>query len=157
MKKANIITGIFCLALSAFAIIIAKGFPASQQAGVPGPALWPVMMSILLAVSAVWLIVESIVATKPGEDKPLGLWNNGSIRVYISMAVLVVYFLLTPTVGFLISTAVMMLIFIKWFSKKNIFVCLLISLIITVVIYVVFKNFLNVPLDFGIFGSLFGI
>ncbi|WP_040191494.1 tripartite tricarboxylate transporter TctB family protein [Clostridium culturomicium] len=157
MKKGNIFTGIFCLVLSAFAIIVAKGFPPSQQAGVPGPAVWPVLMSVLLAVCAIWLIVETLVSKNPENNKPLGLWNDGSKRVYLSMAVLVVYFLITPTVGFLISTSIMLLLFIKWFSKKNIFVCLGISFAITIVIYLIFKNFLNVPLDFGIFGSLLGI
>lgn len=150
MKKGNIVTGIFCLALSVFAIVVAKGFPPSQQAGVPGPAVWPIMISILLAVSAVWLIAEAIILKKEDQNKSLGLWNDGSKRVYLSMAVLVVYFLITPIVGFLISTSVMVLLFIKWFSKKNIVVSLGYSLAITVIVYVIFKNFLNVPLDFGI-------
>lgn len=151
MKKGNIITAIICLVLSAFAIIIALGFPPSQQAGVPGPAVWPIMMSILLAICSVWLLIETIATSKGKEDKPLGLFTEGSKRVYLSMAILGVYFILTPTLGFLICTSVMLLIFIKWFSKKNIFISLAIAVVITIVIYVVFKNFLNVPLDFGIF------
>lgn len=157
MKKGNIITAVLCLVISAFAIIVAQGFPPSQQQGVPGPAVWPILISVLLAVCAIWLLVESIISKKAQDNKSLGIWTNGSKRVYISMSILIIYFLITPTLGFLISTSVMMLIFIKWFSKKSIFVSLLISLVITGIIYLIFKNFLNVPLDFGIFSSIVGI
>lgn len=150
MKKANIISSILCLILSAFAIIIAKGFPASQQEGVPGPAVWPTIISILLAICAIWLLVESFISKKPEFEEKVSMLDDGSKRVYISMAILIVYFLVTPKLGFLLSTSVMMLIFVKWFSKKNIFVSLAISVGTTVIIYFIFRHFLNVPLDFGL-------
>ena len=89
---------------------------------------------------------------KPENDTKIEFWNSGTKRVYLTMAILAIYLLILEPVGFIISTTVMQFIFIQWFAKKKPVITLVIAVVITMVVYLVFKFTLNVPIDsFGIF------
>ena len=75
----------------------------------------------------------------------------GTKRVYISMAILLVYMLVLSTLGFIIPSVIMLFAFCQWFHKGAFWKNALISVIVVLAIYFVFKNFLNVPIDFGMF------
>ena len=79
------------------------------------------------------------------------MWTPGTKRVYISMAILLVYMLVLSTLGFIIPSVIMLFGFIQWFHKGAIWKNALISVIVILAIYFVFKSFLNVPIDFGMF------
>ncbi|RHS64643.1 tripartite tricarboxylate transporter TctB family protein [Clostridium sp. AM45-5] len=86
------------------------------------------------------------------EDLPeLPMWTPGTKRVYISMVILLVYMLVLSTVGFIIPSVIMLFAFCQWFHRGAIWKNAVISIAVILVIYFVFKNFLNVPIDFGMF------
>jgi putative tricarboxylic transport membrane protein len=150
MKKGNFITAALCAVLGIVVITIASGYPgaAAYGTGVPGPGLWPICISVvLLGCSA--LLVYNTLKMPPEEDTALELWSPASRRVYITMMILLIYTIVLPTVGFLISTAVMQFVFIQWFAKKKPYITAVISIGISLAIYCVFRFLLNVPIDFG--------
>ena len=67
------------------------------------------------------------------------------------MAILLVYMLVLSTLGFIIPSVIMLFAFCQWFHKGAFWKNALISVIVVLAIYFVFKNFLNVPIDFGMF------
>lgn len=152
MKKGNIITAILVIALSIYVIVVCADYPTAEAygTGVPGPGLWPMAVAILMLIAAVVLLVKSI-RMKPEEDVSINMWTDGTKRVYISMGILIVYVALLGVLGFIISTAVMLFVFIQWFAKKNPIITMLISIVCTGVIYAVFRFLLNVPVNFGLF------
>lgn len=152
MKKGNIITSILVIALSIYVIVVCAGYPTAEAygTGVPGPGLWPMAVAILMLIAAVVLLVKSI-RMKPEEDVSINMWTDGTKRVYISMGILIVYVALLGVLGFIISTAIMLFVFIQWFAKKNPIITMLISIVCTGVIYAVFRFLLNVPVNFGLF------
>lgn len=152
MKKGNIITSIIVMAISVYVIVTCAGYPTAEAygTGVPGPGLWPMAIAACMFVAALSLLIKAL-RTKKEDDTPIEMWTDGTKRVYITMAILVAYVAVLGIVGFLISTAVMLFIFIQWFGKKKPWITLLISVICTAVIYGVFKFLLNVPVDFGLF------
>ena len=77
--------------------------------------------------------------------------DTGTKRVYISMAILLVYMLVLSTVGFIIPSVIMLFAFCQWFHRGAVWKNAVISIAVILVIYYVFKNFLNVPIDFGMF------
>ena len=89
--------------------------------------------------------------TKKEAFSELPMWTEGTKRAYLSMAILIVYVAVLPTVGFIISSVAMLVVFIQWFSKMKIWKTILISIAATLAIYFVFKSLLNVPVDFGMF------
>ncbi len=153
MKKLNLIFAGICAAIGAFLIVLAAGYPtaADYGTGVPGPGLWPIVISAVMLAMAALLVMKSIkMPAEKNVDVPM--WNEGTKRVYITMGILFAYTLVLEFLGFIIATTIMEAIFIQWFAKKKPWITVLISLVVTLVIYVVFQYVLNVPV--GSFGIL---
>ena len=153
MKKMNLIFAGICAAIGALLIILAAGYPtaADYGTGVPGPGLWPIVISaVMLAMSA--LLVMKSVKMPAEKNTAVPMWNQGTKRVYITMGILFAYVAVLEFLGFIIATTVMEAIFIHWFAKKKPWVTAVIALVVTLVIYCVFQYVLNVPV--GSFGIL---
>lgn len=153
MKKINLIFAGICAVLGIVIIGIASTYPtaADYGTGVPGPGLWPIVISVVLLLCAAMLVLKTV-KMKPEQDTKVELMNEGTKRVYITIAILFGYLLVLEFLGFIIATTVMEFVFIQWFAKKKPWVTLLISVAITLVIYAVFQYVLNVPVgSFGIF------
>lgn len=153
MKKINFIFAGICGAIGILLIVLAAGYPtaADYGTGVPGPGLWPTVISAVMLAMAALLVMKSIkIPAEKNADVPL--WNEGTKRVYITMGILFAYVAVLEFLGFIIATTVMEAIFIQWFTKKKPWITVIISLVVTLVIYVVFQYVLNVPV--GSFGIL---
>ena len=149
----NLIFAGVCAAIGVFLIILASGYPtaADYGTGVPGPGLWPIVISAFMLAMAVLLVLKSL-KMKPEQDTEVPMWNEGTKRVYITIGILFAYTLVLEFLGFIIATTIMEAIFIQWFAKKKPWITAIISLVVTLVIYVVFQYVLNVPV--GSFGIL---
>ena len=147
MRKANfIVSGVF----AAFAIIIitiASQYPPSNH-GVPGPGMFPIIIASLILLSAVSLV---LVTLKSGSkmDTEIDLKSKNIINVYITMTGLIIYTILLPMVGFVTMTFIMLLLYIKWFSRRAWWKCIGISLVFTLGIFFLFGSVLNVPMRYG--------
>ena len=60
----------------------------------------------------------------------LPMWTPGTKRVYISMAILLVYMLVLSTLGFIIPSVIMLFAFCQWFHKGAFWKNALISVIV---------------------------
>ena len=153
MKKMNLIFAGVCSAIGILLIALAAGYPtaADYGTGVPGPGLWPIVISAVMLAMAALLVMKSI--KMPAEkDVKVPMWTEGTKRVYITMGILFAYVAVLEFLGFIIATTIMEAIFIHWFAKKKPVFTVLISVVVTLVIYVVFQYVLNVPV--GSFGIL---
>ena len=153
MKKINLIFSGICAVIGILLIVLAAGYPtaADYGTGVPGPGLWPIVISAFMLTLAALLVMKSIkMPAEKNVDVPM--WNEGTKRVYITMGILFAYTLVLEFLGFIIATTIMEAIFIQWFAKKKPWITAIISLVVTLVIYVVFQYVLNVPV--GSFGIL---
>ena len=153
MKKINLIFSGICAAIGIFLIVLAAGYPtaADYGTGVPGPGLWPIVISAFMLALAALRVMKTIkMPAEKNVDVPM--WNEGTKRVYITMGILFAYTLVLKFLGFIIATTIMEAVFIHWFAKKKPWVTAVIALVVTLVIYVVFQYLLNVPV--GSFGIL---
>lgn len=152
IKKANVIVSILCAVLGLGIIFISSGYPSAEAygTGVPGPGLWPIVISVVMLGCAALLMMKTL-KMKPEENEEVVLWSADTRRVYISMLVLLIYTIILEYVGFILSTIAMLFLFIQWFAKKSWIKNLVISVLVTMIIYAVFKWVLNVPIDFGFF------
>ena len=153
MKKMNLIFAAICAVLGVGLIVLAAGYPtaADYGTGVPGPGLWPIVISAVMLAMAALLTIKSIkMPAEKNADVPM--WNEGTKRVYITMGILFAYVAVLEFLGFIIATTIMESIFIQWFAKKKPWITVIIALVVTLVIYCVFQFVLNVPV--GSFGIL---
>ncbi|HZJ88019.1 MAG TPA: tripartite tricarboxylate transporter TctB family protein [Sphaerochaeta sp.] len=148
MKKANfIVSGVFA-AFALVVIIIASGYPPSKH-GVPGPGVFPTIIAVLILISAVVLFLQTLRMPTVSDDV-IDLKSRSIINVYVTMAGLILYIALLPTIGFIVSTSAMLIVYIKWFSRRPLWKCALISVLFTLAIFFLFGRVLNVPMRFGV-------
>ena len=153
MKKMNLIFAGICAAIGVLLIVLASGYPtaADYGTGVPGPGLWPIVISAFMLAMAALLVIKSL--KMPAEKNvDIPMWNEGTKRVYITMGILFGYVAVLEFLGFIIATTIMEAVFLHWFAKKKPWITAVMALVITLVIYVVFQFVLNVPV--GSFGIL---
>lgn len=151
MKKGNIITAVLTIALSIYIIVTCLGYPRAEAygTGVPGPGLWPGVIAALMLLAALCLLIKSL-RMKPEDDTPLVMLTDGTKRVYLTMAILVVYVAVLGIIGFIPATIVMLYIFINWFAKRKPIFTATVSVVSTLLVYCVFRYVLSVPVDFGL-------
>jgi len=146
MRKGKLILAGVFITLSLFIIAFALELPASRK-GVPGPGTWPILISLIMLFSAITVAIKSF---NDKDKKPLGIAGKEQIRVYISMASLVIYLIAMTFIGFAVSTFVMLYGFITWFSSYKWYFRVISAFAITAVIYCVFHYVLKVPFRFGV-------
>lgn len=147
MKKGNIIIASIFAVLAFFIIFMARMLPVATD-GVPGPGFWPILIAIIMLLSSISVIIQTI-KTKSQNEKQIVFLSKDTIRVYITMGGLILYLILMGTLGFLTSTLIMTFCFITWFGSYKIYINLILSIAISGIIYAIFKFILKVPFSFG--------
>lgn len=148
MRKANFIASGIFTAFALFIITISSKYPPSNH-GVPGPGMFPIIIASLIIASAIALVVVTLKLGKD-QDTEVDLKSRNIITVYITMTGLIIYLVLLPMVGFVSTTFVMLLLYVKWYSKRAWWKCIVISLLFTLAIFFLFGTVLNVPMRFGL-------
>lgn len=144
MKKANFILSGMCIALAIYVISVASSYPAGSN-GVPGPGVFPIIISAVMIASSLSIILSSI---RMKDEKIV--WINENIKpVYISMAAVVIYTLALAKIGFIVTSIIFVTAMIQWFKKGNPLINAVISTAFVVIVYIVFSVVLKVPMDFG--------
>lgn len=142
MRKINIAAAIIMIVLGIFIIQISGSFP--DTAGTLGPNFFPRMLSGLLIAFSVTILIISW--REKGGDEPIEPPQKATLLIFAS---LVVYILILPSIGFLVSTPLFLLLagFLlsddirKWWKK-----ILISSVLSTGSLYYLFAVLLNVPL-----------
>ena len=149
MKKGSLLAAALFAAFAIFVIWECSSFPPGRGR-VPGPALYPTAVAVLMLVSAISLAITAL-RMSPAENKVINILSADNRRVYVSMAALVVYVVIMYYVGFFTTSAAMLVGFIKWFGKYKSYVCVLWGVGIAGLVYTVFRYILLVPFRFGVF------
>ncbi len=142
MRKVDIVSVLILLALAAYVVVTANGFPLETRT--LGPDFFPKLVAGCLAAFAIGVLVMSFLRRKP-EEAPAGPSRN----LLIIMAVMGVYIILLPYVGFLVATPAFLLAAgllqaedtRAWWKK----LCIS-SVVTTGALYYLFGTLLNVPL-----------
>ncbi|MDR3078228.1 MAG: tripartite tricarboxylate transporter TctB family protein, partial [Planctomycetota bacterium] len=102
MKKGNLAASALFAALAIF-VIRESSFLPGGRAGVPGPAVFPTAVAVLLLMASLSLTISSF-RMPPEEDRSLELLKPDCRRVYLCMAVMVAYVVILPLVGFCVTS-----------------------------------------------------
>ena len=147
MKKGNYIVSCICIILAIFIVSMASTYPASKD-GVPGPGVFPILIAILLFLSALSLIISTSVDKT--DDVSIKLNDKDTHRSYITMGILIFYIILLPMVGMLLMNIIMLSGLFIWFNRKSYVQYILLASVISIGVYLLFSKILFVPLDFGL-------
>mgnify|MGYP001080107188 CR=1 FL=1 len=149
MKKADII-------ISLLFIVIAGGFLASSVKlgymveATPGAGFFPIWISLILAVSAIILLVQSIVRKDGGER-----WlpdREGLLRIAYLGGATISAVALTKFLGMLLALGLYMGFLVLVLERHRWYTVLGAAVLTPVFIYLVFQKWLMVPLPTGFLG-----
>ena len=164
-KFKDLILGVVMLLFSGFYLYFAQQIKTRPKLtpSYASAQIVPVLLGTLLAALSVIMIVQSVLKLKKGgmtsdEDTPASD-KSGMISVALTFAVMIIYTLVLPVLGFCLSTFVYLLLQILILApkeKRNIKLFVLISVVFTAVVFVVFRIGLQQLLPRGIIESLLG-
>ena len=155
MKKANLVCAIVGMLFSGAAFI--KTFSFKQFKNVPvGPEFFPRYLAAGLFICSAVLLIQALKANSR-KDKPaptISPRDKGMQRLFIGIAIIVVYALFWEPVGFLIATPLAMAGIMILLGYRKYIMMVIFSLATTVVVFGAFKIFLNVDMPLGFLESL---
>ncbi len=146
MKKSDVGSALF--------FIILGGFMAWQAAKLsigsprmPGPGFFPFCLSIFLIIVALIILLRGL-KLPPRVQESGQKWG----RVTLALVAIFVYALVLETLGYLISTFVLMVLLLNMMGKRSWWFAPTVSAIITLASYILFKVWLEVLLPRGWIG-----
>ena len=148
MKKANMAVAAVFAFIAIAAIVLSSSLPPAKD-GVPGPGAWPVIIAVVMLCASVMIALHALKNTS-NEKTSINMLSRDCVRVYLSMAFLIVYFVLMYVLGFGSATFIMLCGFISWFGRYKWYKTAAVSFVVTAAVYAVFKYILKVPFRFGI-------
>jgi len=155
MKLNDAVWGALLIFFSAAILVHVQSFPTIPGQKV-GPALFPGVLAVCLAVCAVLLIVKGLASRAQGGERArwveLDGWTRSRrhLRAFVAVVgVNVFYITLVDALGFILTgTVYLALLFIVFGVRKKLVVP--IALILTLGIHYAFYKLLKVPLPWGI-------
>jgi putative tricarboxylic transport membrane protein len=114
----------------------------------PGPGLFPFISGAGITIlSTVWILINL-----KFEIKSEPLWEKGELLLpLIAALIIILYAALMDTLGYILSTVAFLVAWQYFIEREKWVKTALITIIGTVVMYLLFANLLSVPLPEGIF------
>lgn len=141
-----------------------------QMPGVPGPAAFPTMLGIALALAGLWRLIvgdaadeaqdEAEPAATAGDERAGGgavgvrRWLAAHGRFYGLWAVLLGYFVFMPELGFPLASALALGAMGRLLGERRWWVFGVGAVVVTAVLFVAFSYGLGVRLPLGVLSSL---
>ncbi len=113
----------------------------------PGPGFYPFWLAVILAVVSFIYFFNNL-----GKDpKIVALWEKNTwVRPLIAIIVMLAYGLLLDRLGFILDTFFLFLIWLTVIEREKPLTVALVSVLGTVVVYILFVQFLQVQLPKGL-------
>lgn len=157
MKINDAIFGVFFVVLAICVFVYAGTFPAARGVSF-GPDLFPRIIAVMMGVGGATLIIGAL---RPAGRQPLfelADWARKPRSYTLLAAVvgsMVFYIFASDTLGFLLSTFIMMTgLLLVTRGRGNLVSSLVTAVIVSVTIYLIFVRMLRVPLPFGFIEAL---
>ncbi|PTT63965.1 tripartite tricarboxylate transporter TctB family protein [Arthrobacter sp. HMWF013] len=127
------------LLLGVFGLVISFGLGVGSL-GAPGAGLWPLVISLVMITASATALIRA------KHDEDVEAFDGGIRTVALSVASLLAYAALLPVIGFEIPTVLLLFFWIKVLGKERWRSAVAVSVIATVVVYVLFILLLAVPI-----------
>jgi putative tricarboxylic transport membrane protein len=149
MGKADRISGVFWLCFSILMII------QSYRLGLgrlnhPGPGFLFFWVNIALGIMSLVVLFKTWAGKKKEEPQPELLEGQRISKIVFVLLALFIYVLLMETVGFLPMTFLFFVFLLGIIEKKKWFFTVFVSVVVTVISYVIFQIWLQCMLPYGV-------
>jgi putative tricarboxylic transport membrane protein len=155
MKINDAISGALLMALAIAILVTIQSFPKIPGQNI-GPGAFPGPLAVLLAFSAVLLIVRGLKerATQPWVTFGAWLRSPRYLRNFaVTVACLLFYIALSGILGFIIC-GIVVLCAMMWTLRTRPQVFIPVAIVATLVVHTIFYKGLRVPLPWGVLQPL---
>lgn len=140
--------GLGCVILGILAYISASKWKVMLGSDPAGPGGIPKILSAGIAIIGIILIAGSFLMKKKEQGKPL--YSRSELQITILLVVIsLAYLLVLPYIGYLLATPLLIAGILLSLGSRSVKSLLLISLISTLVLFVLFYSVLRVNLPLG--------
>ncbi|WP_202081687.1 tripartite tricarboxylate transporter TctB family protein [Caldalkalibacillus salinus] len=143
MFSANRIIGLILIALSTYIWLTANTFPTPSQVG-PGPAFFPRIVAIIIALLATILILK-----RDDRQDNNTMEKTAILKIGMGMIIVIIYVVSIQWVGFGVMTFLFFTVMMWLLQVKKWTMILLTSSLISITIIFVFEYLLGVPIPHG--------
>jgi putative tricarboxylic transport membrane protein len=151
MRLSNTAIGLLLILFACAVLVHVQSFPKLDN-GYPGPALFPQVLSVLFIFCGIGLAIQGIRNRERLLNIDLGdLTFAGGVNIAFVLGAILSYIFLVEFLGFLIFSFAMLMALMKWFNVK-LLPSLMMSVVVTLAIYLLFAKILLVPLPWGLWG-----
>ena len=151
MRVSNTAIGLVLIIFASAVLIHVQGFPSLDN-GYPGPSLFPEVLAVLFIFCGIGLIIQGIRQREKILKFDLGnISLAGWLNIVFVLGTVLCYILFAEYAGFLIFSFVILMILMKWLKVK-LLPSLVMSIVVTLSIYILFAKILLVPLPWGLWG-----
>ena len=137
--------------------IVVLGFLTSLAVQVPEiPAVskgYPLVLLIISYIMTIYLLVSSVYKMKKEENQPTQVVEQAKIIIPYCLMI-AGYLFLMGKIGYILSTVVFMIASLLYLKLKNKILMIVLSVVLTVILYFVFTNFLTVILPRGVWFNI---
>ena len=151
MRTSDTAIGLFLIIFAGVVLVHVQSFPELDN-GYPGPALFPSVLAVLFILCGIGLIIQGIRKREKVLKFDTGAVSRaGWINIAFVLSAILCYIFFSDFVGFLIFSFVILVILMKWLKVRT-SLSLLMSVGVTLAIYLLFAKILLVPLPWGLWG-----
>ena len=151
MRVSNTLIGLSLIIFAVAVLVHVQSFPELDN-GYPGPALFPSVLSVLFIFCGIGLIFQGLRKKENVLKLDIGSVRiPGWINIAFILGAVLCYIFFSDFLGFLILSFVILLILMKWLRVSTV-LSLVMSVGVTLAIYLLFAKILLVPLPWGLWG-----
>ena len=133
-----------------------------QMPGVPGPAAFPTVLGVALALAGSWRLVVGAPADEQAQDDEEVAGAGGGVRTWLAAhgkfaglwAVLLAYFIFMPELGFPLGSALALGAMGRLLGERRWYVYGVGAVVVTAVLHLAFAYGLGVRLPLGVLSFL---
>ena len=159
MKKGEVVLSAVCLAFFLFMLTEAFQLRGQGRPGEVGSGFWPLLsLGVTTILSLIWLIgnlrrysreKKEAVEERPAPET-VAVKRAGQKKIALCSLCLLAYIIITPLIGFILSTVLFILTFVLALEEKRRLVLIISPPLITAVVFLIFAKFIMMPLPKGV-------
>ncbi len=152
MKRRNLISAIALVALTVMSFLETSNLPIGDLSA-PQPGFFPLILSILLGIFSLAFLIQSIF-TRVNDGLKVPFWesSDGKKGLILTLVAVFVFAFLFERLGYLICVFLLIAFLLKTIGNRPWWMVITISLLSTLVCYLLFTVMLKAQLPTGILG-----
>lgn len=150
MRTRDVATGVACLALALGWGWLTAGLPERSLPNTPGPAFFPWVVTVSLALLASALVVRGLIGPSDSANEEAGSRGVRPAIVLMLLGAFTLYIAVLPRLGFLIATAPFFAALMVLYDERRPVVVIAGSLLATAGLYLLFRHGFQIILPLGV-------